>query len=611
MQEEYTPFPINDFKGLYVRGKGDSTPADHFQDCSNVAFSENGTATRKGIEQFLATGEVLRIHLYKRINEATRMLILKPDGVMVDSVNISVPILTVAGMIDFSALNMFNRVYISPHNGIKGLAHEKVYVWDGTTMRPAGGIQPGGTLTAVNSTSSGNVESGTHLFAVVYETASGFYSKPGPVVFPSVAAPGDKRVDLSGISVGPVGTIRRHIISTRAILNYDGNQYGQEFFFIPDGVLNDNVGTTLTVNFYDSQLVEDALYLFDVLNEIPAGLVLGAYKGRMVVANFDDNQFLMRVSERNEPEIFNDTDSAIIVDPEEASGVTNIVEHRDLMGITKSLKSYITSDNGSTPNTWDVIMMDKGFGTEVHGISAILDSAGASSDRFFVAARGGLVYYDGSFHVPELSWKIEDLWRNINQPNFHKIEVEFDPINKYVYVLVPYGDSTVPNVIFFGDVNEGLDYKKIKWSKWVFSQFNPTTMVVDVEDKSPVLKIGGMGIHRQTDTINDNGFAINNYIKMGLAPEKSIGVIQHYNYLSMRISGNGTMSVELSGEDNSNIMNPPTFDLLPTPGIEIPRKINYVAEKMAVKLSMANINTNFEINSLTIYHNPLWSQRPA
>ena len=48
------------------------------------------------------------------------------------------------------------------------------------------------------------------------------------------------------------------------------------------------------------------------------------------------------------------------------------------MGITKSLKSYITSDNGDEPNTWDVIQLDKGVGTEVHGISAILDSSGAS-----------------------------------------------------------------------------------------------------------------------------------------------------------------------------------------------------------------------------------------
>ena len=53
--------------------------------------------------------------------------------------------------------------------------------------------------------------------------------------------------------------------------------------------------------------------------------------------------------------------------------------------------------------------------------------------------------YDGSFHVPELSWKIEDMWRNINQANFHKIEVEFDPINKYIYVSSSVRRSTEPN----------------------------------------------------------------------------------------------------------------------------------------------------------------------
>ena len=557
MHENYTPFPVRDFKGLWVRGKTDSTPPDHFQDCNNIVFTEQGVSTRSGIEQYLSTGPVKRIHLYKRINEATRMLILKPNGVLVDSVNISAPILTIAAMTDFSAVNMFNRVYISPHNGIKGLPNEKVYVWDGTTMRPAGGQQPVGSLVAVNSAQSGNVEYGTHLFAVVYETASGFYSKPGPAVFARLDVPveANKKVDLSGVPIGPAGTVRRHIIATRGILTYDGNQYGQEFFFVPDGVINDNVGTTITVNFYDSQLSEDALYLLDTLNEIPAGLVIGIYKGRMVVANFDNNQFLMRVSEKNEPEIFNDTDSAIIVDPEEASGITNIVEHRDLMGITKSLKSYITSDNGDSPNTWDVIMLDKGVGTEVHGIRAISRFVRCkSSDRFFVAARGGLIMYDGSFHVPELSWKIEDIWRRINQPNFHKIEVEFDPINKFVYVLVPLDDATEPNTILFADVNEGLEYKSIRWSKWTFSQFQPTTMVVDVENKNPILKIGGNNIYRQTEAKNDSGFAIDHFIKFGLAPQKSNGVINHYNYLSMRITGSGSMGVELSAEDSARLM---------------------------------------------------------
>jgi hypothetical protein len=614
MQEEYQPFPIRDFKGLYVRGKTDSTPPDHLQDCNNIIFTENGIATRGGLTQFLATGEVRRIHLYKRINEATRILILKPNGVLVDSIDISTPILTIPGMIDFSALNLYNRVYISPHDGIKGLPHEKVYVWDGTTMRAAGGSQPVGLLVAANSTSSGNVEAGTHLFAVVYETSSGFLGRPGPALFATleVPAPGDKKVDLTGVPIGPTGTVRRHIVATRAILDFDGNQYGQEMWFVPDGVIDNNVDTSITVNFYDSQLIEDAFYLLDVLEEIPAGLVLGTYKARMIVANFDNNQFLMRISVQNEPEVFSDLDGHMVVDPEEAGGITNIVEHRDLLGITKSLKSYVTSDNGDTPSTWDVIMLDKGFGTEVHGVSAILDSMGASSDRFFIAARGGLVMYDGSFHVPELSWKIEDIWRRINQPNFHKIEVEFDPINKHIYVLVPLDGATEPNTILFGDCNEGLDYEKIRWAKWTFTNFQPTTMVVDVENKNPVLKIAGVSnIYRWNVTTNDNGFVINNHIKVGFVPEKSNGVINHFNYLSMRISGVGSMSVELSAEDNARIMNPPNFNLSLTPGMEIPRKINYVAEKMAVKLSLNSIDTRFELNNLVIYINPLWSQRPA
>jgi len=114
MFEEYQPFPIRDFGGLWKRGKADTCPSNHFQDCSNVVFGEASVKTRNGIEQVLASGAVLRTHSYKRINEAERTLILKAGGNLYDSVNLGVPILTIAAMTDFSALNLYNRVYISP-----------------------------------------------------------------------------------------------------------------------------------------------------------------------------------------------------------------------------------------------------------------------------------------------------------------------------------------------------------------------------------------------------------------------------------------------------------------------------------------------------------------
>jgi len=74
--------------------------------------------------------------------------------------------------------------------------------------------------------------------------------------------------------------------------------------------------------------------------------------------------------------------------------------------------------------------------------------------------------------------------------------------------------------------------------------------------------------------------------------------------------GSGSVEVELTGLDNSVITHPPNFNVTATPGKEILRKVNYVAEKMAIKFSMTSINETFELSSLIIYFKALWSQRP-
>src|SRR5690606_12889657 len=120
----------------------------------------------------------------------------------------------------FSAAQYFDRIYITPHNRITGIENEVVYVYDGTTCRQAGGIAPSGSITVTNSTLSGNVEAGTHLIAVAFETESGFITRPGPSIYGQVLADGTHQIDISGIPIGPDGTVARHILATRRIPNY-------------------------------------------------------------------------------------------------------------------------------------------------------------------------------------------------------------------------------------------------------------------------------------------------------------------------------------------------------------------------------------------------------
>lgn len=51
---DHQPVVIEEFNGLWVNGDTDAVPIDHFSDCENIIFLENGFRTRQGIDPFAA-----------------------------------------------------------------------------------------------------------------------------------------------------------------------------------------------------------------------------------------------------------------------------------------------------------------------------------------------------------------------------------------------------------------------------------------------------------------------------------------------------------------------------------------------------------------------------
>jgi len=273
--ENHRPISLTEFNGLYDRGDADTVPFDHDFDNLNTIFTNKGEKTREGFALDFTLASVRRFHIYKIEGQADRLLILDNTGKLFDSTDLVTPILNIATMIDFSVATFFDRAYITPHNRVTGITAEKVYVYNGSGLaRPAAGTPPSGfTITAVESAAAGNVEVGLHLFSVIFETDTGFFTAPGPEIFTShTVANADKKVDLSGVAIGPAGTIARHILVTKILIDYDGNQAGVSLFFVPNGKINDNVATIITVNFFDSSLVTTADYLVNNLSIIPAGV---------------------------------------------------------------------------------------------------------------------------------------------------------------------------------------------------------------------------------------------------------------------------------------------------------------------------------------------------
>lgn len=604
---------INSFMGLYDRGifEMDACPLDHAVSANNVRFSEGEVQSRYGTSlTFTGVTNIVRTALYKRIGEATRLLILDNAGNLYDSSAPSSPILTLVGMTDFKMQNFFGRAYITPidsANGV-GLSGAEVYVYDGTgTARKAAGSAPTGTLTVTASALSGNVEAGFHLYAIAFETSSGFITKPGPAIYGILESDGTKQVELSGIPTGPTGTVKRHILATKAIVAYDGNQNGYEFSFIPNAAINDNTTTTATLNFFDADLFASAEYLFDQYEEIPAGAGITEFKGRLVVWN----ENYLFVSKPGEPESIDALVGLVLVGPGEAGYVTDCVEYRELLYINKKFRTFVTSDNGSDPASWVVSSLDKGTGCSLHGVIKILDAQGVSTDKFILASYKGLILYNGVFNEPELSWKIADVWSRINKNYFHLVHGYCDPVNHCFYVAIPYGAATSCNYILYADYSKGLTAESIRWSIWSSTVWNPTSILVDLSNNAPYLRIASTaGIYDQSSSLRmDADQGISSTWRTASVFLKA-GYVHHCGAVRLRASGNAALLTYLYSEDAQTYSTLAGVTLSNYPDKDYTLLGNMKSEKVSFQFNCTSANSWFSIRRIDIYLKTLWTGRP-
>lgn len=510
---DHTPIPINKFGGLFNRGYSEDCPPDHFSDCLNIAYVDNTVVTRNPVTLAITKSNIKRFHMYQKRSDASpRYIILDSSGQFFDSsVSLVTPFLTIAAATDFSCVTFYDRLYISPHDGKEGLNGEFVYVYDGTSARAACGSGPSTTPTFA-AAGAGHVEEGIHLCAYAYETASGFITRVGPgsnldasyIAVRTVGA--NETIEFNNVPVGPAGTTARWILVSKRIdpLSYTKDPLGYEMFFAAR--IGDNVTTTYSFNKYDNELIQSADYIFDSMSSIPAGVCIGRYNDRLVVAGFNttenisrqapltgvytspkDMRSLMYVSNIGEPESISAIDGFITVDPTEYSNVRCFAEFRKMMVITKSTQTYITQDNGDAPVSWEIVPIDKSIGSECFGLATTVLNRGSSSDVVLIASYEGLMLYNGTMSEFPLTWKIQEIWRLINKAVFNKIQVVQDGQSRTIYINIPssVGTST-PNQLLVGDYSKGLNYEDIRWTVWEFSAIsvNPLSIALFVDSNN-------------------------------------------------------------------------------------------------------------------------------
>ena len=487
---DHKPITIDKFLGLWSRGPADSCPIDHFQDCDNVQYNDNNVKTRDGINAIPGPGDIIQAFKYKSPSVGEEgYIVLDVNGdfwfqTFTPDVTYG-PILSVPTATDFAFIEFNGRAYISPITGVHGTIGEFLYVYDGdisgVARKAAGTGVPGSAITAANG-AAGFTDAGQHIFAVVGETDTGYLSPPtGMVAFVTGAA-----LSVS-FSTVPVFTgsfwVRRHLVATRRIFDYNGDLSGYQFYFIPGATINDNTTTVLAnQSFYDIELLEDASHLFDNFEEIPAGAVLFRYNGRLGIANGDFGEGVAYLSAPGEPEAIDEADGAL-VPPETTDHITNGIEYRDVLYLFKTNRTLSYIDNGDVPALWtEPTIIDNGIGCGFHGIGFVLDSKGVNVEFFIVAHESGLYLFTGAYIKPELSWKIATYWSGINGSN-NRTQVYIDTTTRRIFIVLYNGR------MLMGDFKTSLDYKNIKWTPWSFDIFISTILILN----GPRLILGSSG----------------------------------------------------------------------------------------------------------------------
>jgi len=490
---DHTPILLEKFNGLWDRGDIEETPMDHFSDCVNLQFiGSNGFGTRDGIgphqDMVAPISNILRMYNYPTSDKNTILLLTSGGNIyhVVDTTTVFGPILSIPAMTDFGFVPYSGRAYITPFttelvsglNRERGLQNDFVYVYkgDGTTSRKAAGAGPTTSIVAALTVGAGHTDKGVHVFGYVFETDTGYLSPPGGLV--AFTTSDVKGVDFSAVAISPnPAVVKRHIVASKVIQDYNGNVEGYTLYFIPDAIIPNNVGTILNgISFYDQELVSDASHLFDNFTEIPAGVNLVTFHNRLVNMTTYDNISVGYISFEGEPEAISKVDGVLLVPPD-GNPITNAAELRDVLYFFKRNKTVSFVDTGDIPALWPLSIIDNGMGCGVHGIGTVLDSGSSNIDYLLVAAYKGLCLFNGRYILPELTWKVQNRWITQDFKNNNwRIQIVNDTLGQKLYIVM--ADRTV----LFANYANGFDPKAIRWCPWTFDVFINTLCLININE---------------------------------------------------------------------------------------------------------------------------------
>jgi len=638
IEESHDKINIDSFEGLYSREEYDAVPPNFFQDCLNVVFENNDVKTREGLfhqgtpyELFTFVGGfngVIDMATFTADQSvpgvAVPIYFVKTTNSIIDVNSGLGTVYTLSGTQQrMRGITAFNKLFYIISGSTSALDNFFwVYTGTGVQARKIGGAAPTGATLAAVSSAPGNVERGTHVFKVVFETESGFVTAPGNTQLVAYAAIAADKVNLSGIPTGPAGTAKRRILVTRAILNYDGDSVNREYFFLPNGTINDNVTTILNnVSFFDADLFESADFTLDQLSEVPSfrntkdtSIVGGVttYRNRLIL--WTDSQ--VYVSEPNEPESYDAVNSIILIDVNTHGFITACAELRGQLYIFTKFRTFVTSDNGDTPNSWELILVDTSNGAIDNGVATMYLQRGNTIDYLLIKGVNGIFKFVGVYDS-ELTEKIRVLYGNNIAMAIGQMGI--DEVNMRIYTVLD-GANTL---MLVGDYSRGLTPESIRWTILQFFGENgtsPTTICAfrvffDVNfNVFPVLMVwmDDVGLTSKKAYIlkdtqfSDDGRAVPSFIDFNIGPGNRM--INHFVGWRAIVTGNGNLNTSVYWTDRERSA---TLRVLPLSAVTKEKFLgfNVVAERLGLRLSLGiNVNDRFRFRKIVVYMKELYQR---
>ena len=469
------PITLDRFEGLYDRGDNDVAEPPHQLLASNLIFRSGHPLRRESFETILEQ-RIIRVYLYRREGFSDSAIALDTSGNIyhVTKIGTSTPessiILTIEGMDDFGMAVIYDRAYISPLQSGRGMEEQFVYVYDGNNQaRKAAGEIVETLLFSAEEGAAGNCAAGFRRLAIAYESASGHISVPSPSQPISVTTEAKKTIVVT-LPDHPEWAVKQHLLVTAVAV---GDEQAVEnarllvYYYAPGGRGLDATDRTVNLSYFENELLAEASELFDQLEELPAVTSILAWDNRLILAGRYLEPHVAWISAKARPESINSVNGYIEVRRAEGEGLTNVIAYGRILHAFKSGRSYQIIPNDNPPAFWQVFDLDPSVGAYHNGVAFSLDKKESIEDVYIVSSYRGLLMFNGTNFDVELSFKIRDIWENINRARAPESQVIVDTQSQRIYWLIPWDEGTIPkNRIMVGDYSNGMDPQAIRWSEW-------------------------------------------------------------------------------------------------------------------------------------------------